>query len=119
MSHVLLLAGLILTSLLVPASEEAQTIHTIPIGFGASRAGSGHAGSFSASGRDQYASELLARVHCPASPLVWANTGSRAYHASGTPYYGRTRHGAYMCRQDADRDGFHGVKGEMPMGRTR
>ncbi len=57
-----------------------------------------------------YAVELEAKAHCPTDTVVWANTTSKAYHMSGTKYYGKTKHGAYMCQKDADQAGYHGSK---------
>jgi hypothetical protein len=57
---------------------------------------------------DQFSSEAAAKAHCPADAIVWANLGSsKAYHPSGDKYYGKTKHGAYMCQKDADQAGFH------------
>ena len=58
---------------------------------------------------DQFKDETSAKAHCPTDTLVWANTSSKAYHLSGTKYYGKTKKGAYMCQKDADKDGFHGA----------
>ena len=57
-----------------------------------------------------YAVESEAKAHCPTDTVVWANTSSKAYHMSGTKYYGKTKHGAYMCLKDADTAGYHGSK---------
>jgi hypothetical protein len=57
---------------------------------------------------NQFSSEQAAKTHCPGDAIVWANLGSsKAYHASGDRYYGKTRHGAYMCQKEADQAGFH------------
>lgn len=57
---------------------------------------------------NQFTSEQAAKSHCPSDTVVWANLGgSKAYHASGDRYYGKTRQGAYMCHKDADQAGFH------------
>jgi hypothetical protein len=56
----------------------------------------------------QFSSEAAAKAHCPGDAIVWANLGgSKAYHTSGDRYYGKTRHGAYMCQKEADQAGFH------------
>lgn len=57
---------------------------------------------------DQFSSEQAAKGHCPGERIVWANLGgSTAYHTSGDRYYGKTKHGAFMCQRDADQSGFH------------
>lgn len=56
---------------------------------------------------DQFKDEASAKSHCPSDSIVWVNLNSKAYHASGTKYYGKTKSGAYECMKDADTDGFH------------
>lgn len=48
-----------------------------------------------------------ADVHCGASTPVWANTKTHVYHVSSDPLYGKTKHGTYMCAQDAVAHGYH------------
>ncbi|MGH7030987.1 MAG: hypothetical protein ACREEZ_11225 [Stellaceae bacterium] len=69
------------------------------------QAAPGTSGSLAA---DQFASEQAAKTHCPGDAIVWANLGgSKAYHMSGNKYFGKTKHGAFMCQKEADRSGFH------------
>jgi len=56
---------------------------------------------------DQFKDEASAKSHCPSDTVVWVNLNSKAYHAAGTKYYGKTKNGAYECTKDADADGFH------------
>ena len=57
---------------------------------------------------DQFSSEQAAKGHCPGDAVVWVNLGgSKAYHLSGDKYYGKTKHGAFMCQKEADQSGFH------------
>ncbi len=57
---------------------------------------------------DQFSTEAAAKGHCPGDTVVWANlSGSKAYHLSGNKYFGKTKHGAYMCEKEADQAGFH------------
>ncbi len=39
--------------------------------------------------------------------VVWVNTAKKTYHESGDPYYGRTKHGEYMCMAAANAAGYH------------
>ncbi|HTV44880.1 MAG TPA: hypothetical protein VMF05_06155 [Stellaceae bacterium] len=56
----------------------------------------------------EFSTEAAAKAHCPGDTVVWANlSGSKAYHLSGNKYYGKTKHGTYMCRKEADQAGFH------------
>ena len=57
---------------------------------------------------NQFSTEQAAKAHCPGDAIVWANlSGSKAYHTSGDRFYGKTRHGAFMCQKDADQAGYH------------
>jgi hypothetical protein len=50
---------------------------------------------------------------CPENdPVVWVNTSSKVYHAIGTPYFGRTKQGKYLCTSAAVQAGAHAAKGE-------
>ena len=50
---------------------------------------------------------------CPENdPVVWVNTESKVYHAAGTTYFGRTKHGKYLCTSAAVQAGAHAAKGE-------
>jgi len=56
--------------------------------------------------RLEFKTEAAATAHCPGDTVVWASlTKSHAYHLSGTPHYGKTKHGAYVCKKDADAAG--------------
>jgi len=69
---------------------------------------------------DQFSTEGDARAHCGGDAVVWVNTKSHVYHFAGSKDFGQTKHGAFMCRADADRAGtFRAAKNEMKMqGRT-
>lgn len=49
--------------------------------------------------------ENAAQAHCPKDEVVWLNTNSGIYHEKGMRWYGNTRHGAYVCRTEADAAG--------------
>lgn len=50
--------------------------------------------------------ESAAQSHCPSDTVVWLNTNSGVYHEKGMRWYGRTKHGAYVCRKEADAAGY-------------
>jgi hypothetical protein len=52
-----------------------------------------------------FATEVAAQKHCPADTVVWLNTRSGIYHLKGERWYGRTKHGAYVCKKEADAAG--------------
>ena len=45
-------------------------------------------------------------LHCKGD-VVWVNLSKKTYHREGDPYYGRTKHGEYMCEAAADAAGYH------------
>ena len=49
----------------------------------------------------QFESERAALKHCPRDVVVWLNTNSGIWHEKGMRWYGHTKHGAYVCRQEA------------------
>ena len=53
------------------------------------------------------AAVVPADVHCGAAAPVWVNMRSKAYHMAGDPYYGRSKHGQYMCSAQATAAGYH------------
>ena len=61
----------------------------------------------SATGANQFTTEMAAQAHCPGTTVVWENPRSKAYHAKGDRYFGHTKVGAYMCQRDADAAGIH------------
>ena len=45
--------------------------------------------------------------NCGAVKAVWVNLKTKAYHEPGDPYYGKTKHGEYLCPAQAKAQGFH------------
>jgi hypothetical protein len=50
--------------------------------------------------------ESAAQAHCPKDEVVWLNIPTGIYHEKGMRWYGRTKHGAYACRKEADAAGY-------------
>ena len=50
-------------------------------------------------------SQSAAQAHCPKDTVVWLNTNSGIYHFQAERWYGRTKHGAYVCEHEADAAG--------------
>ncbi len=44
--------------------------------------------------------------------MVWVNTNSKVYHTTGE-FYGKTKHGKFMTKDDADKAGFKAAKEPM------
>jgi hypothetical protein len=54
--------------------------------------------------------EEAAQRHCPKDQVVWLNFPSGIYHEKGMRWYGRTKHGAYVCRKEAEAAGDRDTK---------
>jgi hypothetical protein len=52
-----------------------------------------------------------ASLNCGAVSPVWANTRTHVYHVASDPLYGRTKHGQYMCPEQAASAGYHQAGG--------
>jgi hypothetical protein len=52
-----------------------------------------------------FQTEAAAQAHCPRDTVVWLNIPTGIYHEKGMRWYGRTKHGAYVCRKEADAAG--------------
>jgi hypothetical protein len=46
-------------------------------------------------------------MDCAGGQPVWINERSHVYHVAGDPWYGRTKHGRYLCERDARKEGYH------------
>ena len=54
---------------------------------------------------DQFNSEQAAQKHCPADIVVWVNLPTGIFHYKGQRWYGITKSGAYVCKQEAVKEG--------------
>jgi len=55
-----------------------------------------------------FPTEQQAQQHCPRDAVVWLNTASGVYHLKGQRWYGATKHGAFVCKREADLAGDRG-----------
>jgi hypothetical protein len=60
---------------------------------------------------DKFKTLAAAAARCPSGTVVWSSfSSSRVYHLEASKYYGKTKHGAYMCEKDAAAFGYHASK---------
>jgi hypothetical protein len=60
---------------------------------------------------DKFTTVAAATAHCPADIVVWSSfSSSKVYHLESSKYYGKTKHGAYVCEKDAVAFGYHASK---------
>ncbi len=48
-----------------------------------------------------------ASLSCGAMKPVWVNMATHVYHEPNDPYYGKTKHGGFMCPSAAAKAGYH------------
>lgn len=48
-----------------------------------------------------FTTEGEAQAHCQRDVVVWLNIPSGIYHYKGERWYGRTKHGAFVCEKEA------------------
>jgi len=66
--------------------------------------------AFSAYSLDTFISEAQAQHHCPKDVVVWLNLPTMIWHTKGERWYGITKHGAYVCREEAAKEGARGSR---------
>ena len=83
---------------------------------GAMTAASGSPAASDTSGgmaADGSAAPIPADLNCGAVKPVWVNLNTKAWHEPGDQYYGKTKHGEYLCPATAKKDGYHRAGGSM------
>jgi len=66
--------------------------------------------AFSAQALGKYDSEVQAQQHCPKDIVVWLNLQTMIWHTKGERWYGMTKNGAYVCREEAAAEGARGSR---------
>jgi len=60
----------------------------------------------------KFTTAAAAQASCPTDTVVWSSlTKSHSFHMPNSKYYGKTKHGAYVCEQTALAAGFHKARG--------
>jgi hypothetical protein len=64
-----------------------------------------YAGSIYGNELRLYTSASLAHKHCSRDEVVWLNLPTGIWHDEGSRWYGKTKHGAYVCKNEAAKAG--------------
>jgi hypothetical protein len=59
-----------------------------------------------AAGVTGYRTEAEAKAACGDDTVVWGSRDSRVFHLAGSRFYGKTQHGSYLCRSQAELGGY-------------
>jgi hypothetical protein len=51
-----------------------------------------------------------AQQHCPDDLIVWLDLPTRTYHYRGQRWYGSTKNGTYVCRNEAKKAGMRATR---------
>jgi len=57
-----------------------------------------------------YPTAQEAQQHCPGDLIVWLDAPTRTYHYRGQRWYGSTKNGAYVCRNEANKAGMRATR---------
>jgi hypothetical protein len=66
--------------------------------------------AFSAQALDRFDTETQAQHHCPSDIVVWLNLPTMIWHTKGERWYGATKNGAYVCREEAAKEDARGSR---------
>lgn len=100
------LVALLLVALVACGSNKSSSANS----NGTSGAGNGMGAAASAAPAENGNAPMEAATgmpDCGSDQTVWVNLKSHVYHEQGSPLYGKTKHGQYMCLSQARADGFH------------
>ncbi len=51
-----------------------------------------------------------AKTGCGSDTVVWRAHDSKVFHLSSSRYFGKTKHGSYVCEKAAEGKGLHAAK---------
>ena len=54
---------------------------------------------------EKFNNEQAAQKHCPSDIVVWINLPTGIFHYKGQRWYGMTKQGAFVCKQEAVKEG--------------
>jgi hypothetical protein len=101
---------------LAPAVAQTAAGTLVPVADAAAAAPDAVAGHAAKSATrlpksDEFTTVTAAAAHCPGGTVVWSSLSKgHSFHTSSSRYFGKTKHGAYVCEGDALASGFHQSK---------
>jgi len=79
-----------------------------PTAAAATQAAAGSTGKSRLMNSQKFTTVAAAQASCPTDTVVWSSlTKSDSFHLPNSRYYGKTKHGAYVCEQAALAAGYH------------
>jgi hypothetical protein len=70
-----------------------------------------HATAHTLAASEKFSSVATAQAHCTGGTVVWIGSShSHVFHTASSKYYGKTKHGAYVCESSALAAGLHASK---------
>lgn len=57
-----------------------------------------------------YQTKSAAQLACGSGAVVWHATGSKVFHTAKSRYFGKTKHGAYVCEKAAVAHHLHAAR---------
>ncbi|MDE2006768.1 MAG: hypothetical protein KGI51_09395 [Rhodospirillales bacterium] len=57
-----------------------------------------------------YSTEAAAKTGCAGDTVVWRARGSKVFHTATSKYFGKTKHGSFVCEKAAVAKGLHAAK---------
>jgi len=82
----------------------AQTAATPPL----TKAAAQTTGKTRLANSQKFTTAAAAQATCPTDTVVWSSlTKTHSFHLPNSRYYGKTKHGAFICEQAALAAGFH------------
>lgn len=104
--RVLLLAAVVLSLVACGGGHKAATTTAASPAASPATSMRSHAKGAGVTG----SAEPVPSMNCGGTEPVWVNERKRVFHLAGDPYYGRTKHGKYMCERDAVKAGYRPSK---------
>ena len=96
------------------ASLRLVSAMALALGVAAASITAAHAGGHATTARRAalhgYTTEAEAQTGCAGDTVVWRAHESKVFHTAGSKYFGKTRHGAFVCEKAAEAKGLRAAR---------